>query len=50
MKVGINWRLLKKYLLIVDNSYQHDSGVLLIFIPNKSIGQLLEISPTEFPF
>ena len=28
---------------IVNNSYQHDSRVLYIFIPNKSFGQLLDI-------
>ena len=35
---------------IVNNSYQYNSRVLYIFIPNKSIGQLLDISPMNFMF
>ena len=34
---------------IVNNDYQHDSRVLYAFIPNKSFGQLLDISP-EFSY
>ena len=34
----------------VDNSYQHGSRVLRTFVPNKSIGQLLNISPINFTF
>ena len=30
---------------LVDDTYQHDARVLYTFIPNKSFGQLLEISP-----
>ena len=30
---------------IVSNDYQHDSRVLYTFVPNKSFGQLLNISP-----
>ena len=30
---------------IVDNDNQHDSRVLYTIIPNKSFGQLLDISP-----
>ena len=30
---------------IVNSDYQHDSGVLYIFFPNKFFGQLLDISP-----
>ena len=30
---------------IVSNDYQQDSRVLYIFVPNKSFGQLLDISP-----
>ena len=35
---------------IVDNDYQHDSRVLYTFVPNKSFGSLLEISPTNHIF
>ena len=35
---------------IVNNDYQHDSGVLYSFIPDKSFGQLLDISPENFIF
>ena len=38
------------YFNIVDNDYQQDSRVLYIFIPNKSFGQLLDISPKNFIF
>ena len=31
---------------IVNNDYQQDSRVLYTFVPNKSFGSLLEISPT----
>ena len=30
---------------IVNNNYQQDSRVLYTFVPNKSFGQLLDISP-----
>ena len=30
---------------IINNDYQQDSRVLYTFIPNKSFGQLLDISP-----
>ena len=30
---------------IFNNDYQQDSRVLYTFIPNKSFGQLLDISP-----
>ena len=30
---------------IVNNYYQQDSRVLYTFVPNKSFGSLLEISP-----
>ena len=33
---------------IVNNDYQHDSRVLYTFIPDKSFGQLLDISPKNF--
>ena len=35
---------------IVDNDYHQDSGVLYTFIPSKSFGSLLEISPTNHIF
>ena len=35
---------------IVNNDYQHDSRVLYTFIPNKSFGQLLDISPNKILF
>ena len=35
---------------IANNDYQQDSKVLYTFVPNKSIGSLLEISPTNHIF
>ena len=35
---------------IVNNSYQQSSIVLYTFIPSKSFGQLLDISPKNFIF
>ena len=35
---------------IANNDYQQDSKVLYTFAPNKSIGSLLEISPTNHIF
>ena len=35
---------------IFNNNYQHDSRVLYAFVPNKSLGQLLDISPNNFIF
>ena len=32
---------------IVNNDYQQDSIVLYTFVPNKSLGQLLDISPKK---
>ena len=32
---------------IVNNDFQHDSRVLYTFVPDKSFGSLLEISPTN---
>ena len=34
----------------VGNNYQQDSRVLFTFIPSKSFGQLLNISPKHFIF
>ena len=33
---------------VLNNSYQQKSRVLYTFIPNKSLGQLLDISPEHF--
>ena len=35
---------------VVNNSYQQRSKVLYTFAPNKSFGQLLDISPEHFIF
>ena len=32
---------------LVNNDYQQDSRILFTFVPNKSFGSLLEISPTD---
>ena len=34
----------------VDNDYQQDSRILYTFVPNKTFGSLLEISPTNHVF
>ena len=33
---------------IVNNSYQQTSRILYTFVPNKSFGQLLDMSPKNF--
>ena len=35
---------------VVNNDYQQDSRVLHTFVPNKSYGSLLEISPKIISF
>ena len=35
---------------IVNNDYRQDARVLYPFVPNKSFGQLLDISPKNFIF
>ena len=35
---------------VVDNSHQQNSRVLYTFLPHKSFGQLLDISPKSFIF
>ena len=35
---------------IVNNDHQQDLRVLYTFVPNKSVGQLLDISPKNFIF
>ena len=32
---------------LVNNDYQQDSRILYTFVPNKTFGNLLEISPTD---
>ena len=35
---------------IVNNNYQHDFRVLYTFVPNKSFGQLVDVSSNDFIF
>ena len=35
---------------LVNNDYQQDSRILFTFVPNKTFGSLLEISPTNYVF
>ena len=35
---------------IVNNGYQYNSRILYSFVPNKSLRQLLDISPKTFIF
>ena len=35
---------------MVNNDYQQDSRVLYTFVPNKSLGSLLDISPSNHIF
>ena len=35
---------------LVNNDYQQDSRILYTFVPNKTFGSLLEISPTDHIF
>ena len=35
---------------LVNNDYQQDSRILYTFVPNKPLGSLLEISPTNHIF
>ena len=35
---------------LVNNDYQQDSRILYTFVPNKTFGNLLEISPTNHVF
>ena len=35
---------------LVNNDYQRDSRILYTFVPNKTFGSLLEISPTNHVF
>ena len=38
------------HCIIVNNNYQQESRVLYTFAPNKSFGELLDISPKNFMF
>ena len=38
------------HINVVNNSYQQNSRVLYTFVPNKSFGQLLDISPQNLIF
>ena len=38
------------YCNVVNNSYQQNSRALYTFVPNKSFGQLLDISPENVIF
>ena len=38
------------YCNLANNDYQQDSRILFTFVPNKSFGSLLEISPTNHIF
>ena len=35
---------------MINNDYQHDSRVLYTFVPNKSFGSLVDISPSNHIF
>ena len=35
---------------VINNSYQQKSRIVYTFVPNKSFGQLLDISPKNFIF
>ena len=50
---GITWKILEVVLVhcnIINNNYQQDSRALYTFIPNKSSGQLWDISNKSFIF
>ena len=38
------------HINVVNNSYQQNSRVLYTFVPNKSFGQLLDLSPQNVIF
>ena len=49
----ITWKILEVVLVhcnIINNNYQQDSRALYTFIPNKSSGQLWDISNKSFIF
>ena len=55
-KSGENAPLLEVFELVlvhcnlVNNDYQQNSKILYAFVPNKTFGSLLEISPTNHVF
>ena len=47
------WEITEVVLIhcnIINNDYQQDSRVLHTFAPNKTFGQILDISPKNFTF
>ena len=47
------WEIIEVVLIhcnIINNDYQQDSRVLHTFAPNKTFGQILDISPKNFTF
>ena len=42
--------LVSAHCNLVNNDYQQDSRILYTFVPNKTFGSLLEISPTNQVF
>ena len=40
-----SWNSINTLYNIANNSYQQNSRVMYIFVPNKPFGQLLDISP-----
>ena len=42
--------LVQVHCSLVNNDYQQDSRTLYTFVPNKTFGSLLEISPTNHVF
>ena len=45
-----NFELVLVHCNLVNNDYQQDSRILFTFVPNKTFGSLLEISPTNQVF
>ena len=45
-----NVELVLVHCNLVNNGYQQDSRILYTFVPNKTFGSLLEISPTNHVF
>ena len=50
VKICLIQKLLLLHCNIINNDYHQNSKVLYTFVPNKSFGQLLDISPTKFKF
>ena len=48
VKMCLILKLLLVHCNIVNNDYQQNSRVLYAFAPNKSFGQLIDISPQNF--